>query len=73
MSNHSLRATVATRLFNVDIDEQLIKIKTGDASDAVGAYKRVVESKLEKLTDVVACKSRKLESSTVASTSVVSH
>ena len=70
MSNHSLRATVATRLFHVDIDEQLIKIITGHA---VRAYKRVTESKLEKLTVVVACKSRKLESSTVASTSAVSH
>ena len=52
------------------IDEQLIKIITGHA---VRTYKRVAESKLEKLTDVVACKSRKLESSTVASTSSVSH
>jgi len=65
----------AARLFNVDIiDEQLIKIKTGHASDALLAYyKRVGESKLEKLTDVIACKSRKLESSTCTSTSAVSH
>jgi len=47
----------AARLFNVDIiDEQLIKIKTGHASDALLAYyKRVGESKLEKLTDIIAC------------------
>jgi len=49
LSNHSLRAIVATRLFNVDIDEQLIKIKT---CYAVRAYKRVAESKLEMLLRV---------------------
>jgi len=58
-SNHSLRATAATRLFDADIDEQLIKVKTGHASDAVRSYKRVSETKLENLTDVVACKSLK--------------
>ena len=40
-------------------DEQLIKLKTGHASDAVRSYKRVAENKLESLTDVVACKCRK--------------
>ena len=58
-SNHSLRATAATRLFDAAIDEQLIKVKTGHASDAVRSYKRVSETKLENLTDVVACKSLK--------------
>jgi len=58
-SNHSLRATAATRLFDADVDEQLIKIKTGHSSDAVRAYKRVSEQKLAGMTDVVACKSRK--------------
>lgn len=58
-SNHSLRATCATRLFDADVDEQLIKLKTGHASDAVRSYKRVAENKLESLTDVVACKCRK--------------
>ena len=58
-SNHSLRAACATRLFDADVDEQLIKLKTGHASDAVRSYKRVAENKLESLTDVVACKCRK--------------
>jgi len=38
----------------------------------VRAYKRVGESKLENLTDVVACKSRKLGSDTPAPTCTVS-
>ena len=37
--NHSLRATAATRLSDANIDEQLIKIKTGYSSDAVRSYK----------------------------------
>jgi len=38
-TNHSLRATAATRLSDANIDEQLIKIKTGHSSDAVRSYK----------------------------------
>jgi len=40
-SNHSLRATAATRLFDKDIDEQLIMLKTGHKSTAARAYKTV--------------------------------
>ncbi len=39
-SNHSLRATCATRLFEVGVDEQLIKNVTGHHSDSVRDYKR---------------------------------
>lgn len=53
-SNHSLRATAATRLFDADIDEQLIKSKTGHTSDAVRSYKRISETKLANLTDTIA-------------------
>jgi integrase len=34
-ANHSLRATAATRLFDANVDEQLIMQKTGHASNAV--------------------------------------
>jgi len=54
-TNHSLRATAATGLFDANVDEQLIKMKTGHSSDAVRCYKRVSDSKLESLSDVVAC------------------
>ncbi|XP_046578507.1 uncharacterized protein LOC124286206 [Haliotis rubra] len=40
-SNHSLRATCATRLFQSGIDEQLIARTTGHRSTAVREYKRV--------------------------------
>ncbi|XP_069128456.1 uncharacterized protein KIAA1958-like [Argopecten irradians] len=39
-TNHSLRATAATRLYGAGIDEQLISEKTGHRSNAVRAYKR---------------------------------
>ncbi len=41
-TNHSLRVTAATRLFDAQIDEQLIMSRTGHSStDGVRAYKRV--------------------------------
>lgn len=39
-SNHSLRASCATRLFNAGVDEQLIARQTGHRSSAIRAYKR---------------------------------
>jgi len=59
-SNHSLRATAATRLFNANVEEQLVKLKTGHTSDAVRSYKRVSDVKLRAMSDIVACKSAKL-------------
>ena len=38
-SNHSLRASTATRLFQSGVDEQIIKEVTGHKSDAVRMYK----------------------------------
>ena len=55
-TNHSLRATAATRLFGAEDDEQLIKMKTGHTSDAVRVYKRVSTAKISGMTDVIACK-----------------
>ena len=39
-SNHSLRATCATRLYQAGVDEQLITERTGHTSLAVRSYKR---------------------------------
>ena len=39
-TNHSLRHATATRLFDTDIDEQLIKEQTGHNSVVVRQYKR---------------------------------
>ena len=54
-SNHSLRATAATRLFDQNTDEQLIMMKTGHTSSAVRSYKRVSDDKLSALSDSVGC------------------
>ena len=42
-TDHSLRATTATRLFEAKVDEQLIMQRTGHTSRAVRSYKRVGE------------------------------
>ncbi len=69
-TNHSLRATTATRMFQKGIDEQLIKTVTGHKSDAVRMYKRTSESLVdaayksvvEKDSDMSTClKKQKLE------------
>ena len=39
-TNHSLRATAATRLYSAGVDEQLISEKTGQRSLALRSYKR---------------------------------
>jgi len=58
-TNHSLRATAATRLFAANVDEQLIKLKTGHSSDAVRSYKGVNEKQLSNMTDVICNKMSK--------------
>ena len=47
-TNHSLRATNATRLFSAGADEQLIMEKTGHRSvDGVRSYKRTSDTTLQ--------------------------
>ncbi len=45
-TNHSLRVSAATRMFQSRIEEQIVKEKTGHRSEAVHAYKRTNESLL---------------------------
>ncbi len=52
-TNHSLRATCATRMFEAGIDEQLIKTFTGHKSDSVCDYKRVNDGLLRKANNAV--------------------
>ncbi|XP_046577855.1 uncharacterized protein LOC124285635 [Haliotis rubra] len=52
-SNHSLRATCATRLFQSGIDEQLIARTTGHRSTAVREYKRVSTAQEKELSNVI--------------------
>ncbi len=42
-TNHSLRVSAATRMFNDGIEEQVVKEKTGHHSDAIRAYKCTAE------------------------------
>ena len=42
-TNHSLRATAATKLYHNDIDEQIIQEVTGHCSIAVRQYKRTCD------------------------------
>ena len=52
-TNHSLRATSATRLFDAGVDEQLIMSRTGHSSTGgVRSYKRVTE-RLQEMTSSV--------------------
>ena len=53
-TNHSLRATTATRLFDAGLDEQLITSRTCHSSTAgVRSYKRVTEPLREKTSDIL--------------------
>lgn len=52
-TNHSLRVSLATRLFDAEVDEQLIMNRTGHSStDGVRAYKRA-STKLKEITSDV--------------------
>ena len=53
-TNHSLRATSATRLYQSGVDEQLVMERTGHRSlDGVRSYKRTSDSQREALSDIL--------------------
>ena len=52
-TNHSLRVSAATRLYQKGVDEQTIKQFTGHKSDSVRFYKRSSDKILEDASDVV--------------------
>ena len=53
-SNHSLRVTAATRLFQSGVDEQLIMERTGHRStDGVRAYKRICPEQSEQVSKML--------------------
>ncbi len=54
-TNHSLRVTTATRMFDNGIEEQLVKEKTRYKSDAVRSYKRMSDQIMEKAEKAVIC------------------
>ncbi len=60
-TNHSLRATAATRLYDQNIDEHQISKLTGHCSVAVCNYQRVSIDKEKELSDVLYGKCHKKE------------
>ena len=52
-TNHSLRGTTATRLYQKNVDEQLIKEITGHRSDAVRRYKKTSMAMKENISDLL--------------------
>ena len=51
-TNHSLRVTLATRLFKESVDEQLIMVETGHRStDGMRSHKRLSKEQLELIMD----------------------
>lgn len=52
-TNHSLRATAATRLYAAGVDEQLIAEKTGHRSNSIRAYKRTSDEQQMKLSEIL--------------------
>ena len=52
-TNHSLRATAVSRLFQNDVDDKLIKGVTSHRSDALQGYKRETEEQLLKVSKIV--------------------
>ena len=52
-TNHSLRATAATRLYEKGVDEQLIQEVTGHRSGAVREYKRTNEAQKRDISSIL--------------------
>lgn len=70
-TNHSLRATAATRMYSADLPEQLICEKTGHRSEAVREYKRTSTIQQQEASDVVQGTKRKCETVTCDHSEVV--
>ena len=58
-TNHSLRATAATRLYHAGVDEQIIMETTGHRSlDGVCSYKRTSAQQKESISDILSMTKR---------------
>ena len=53
-TNHSLRATAATRMYDNQVPEQIIKETTGHKSDCVCVYKRTSDKLCQKASSTLA-------------------
>ncbi len=66
-SNHSLRATSASRLYEAGVDEQLIQERTGHRSNAVRGYKRTSSKLQQQVTQTLYGPTAKLQKSCTVS------
>ena len=65
-TNHSLRATCATRLYRNNVQDQLVKSKTRHRSNALWDYKRTSEEQLQSVSDSLNNKKPRIETTTTA-------
>ena len=73
-TNHSLRATAATRLYNAGVDEQQVMERTGHRSlDGVRSYKRTSMQQKEALSDILNCQGNSIVPRFSADPSKVAH
>ena len=70
-TNHSLRATAASRLYHEGIDEQIIQELTGHRSVAVREYKRTSNELKRRVSDIISGNSSSASSSSKVSTVTV--
>lgn len=68
-TNHSLRATSATRLYQHGVDEQLIQEVTGHRSSAVRAYKRTNDAMKRNISAVLSGEDMSVSKKQCSSTS----
>lgn len=61
-SNHSCRATAASRMYQGNCEEQLVMEKTGHRSNAVRSYKRTSDSQLRGVSKLLYGQTNKLTS-----------
>ena len=63
-TNHSLRATAATRLYHAGVDEQMVMERTGHRSlEGVRTYKHTSKQQRAAILDILNLKKQCLESS----------
>lgn len=56
-TNHSLRASAATRLFRNGVEEQLVAYVTGHRSNAIQNYKRISNEQTSSISSIIQCNS----------------
>ncbi|XP_071093222.1 uncharacterized protein [Haliotis cracherodii] len=68
-TNHSLRATAATRLYQANVDERMICEITGHKSEAMRSYKRTSDVLKANMSDIPSNTPKQLQSETATTAS----